>query len=82
MQYLISIFDALQATMRYKASKEHLTECLIACRNLEFDNREKNETTQVATYDLKSRQKICFSLSLWNASRILHVRFTISLKEP
>jgi hypothetical protein len=47
--------------MRYKASKEHLTECLIAFRNLKTDNREKKKkqiTTEVATYDFQSRQKI------------------------
>jgi len=36
--------DALYAARRYKASEEHLTECLIALRNSESDSHEKRET--------------------------------------
>jgi hypothetical protein len=45
--------------MRYEPSEEHLTQSLIAFRNLESDNRERKGdkiTAEVATYDLKSRQ--------------------------
>jgi hypothetical protein len=46
--------------MRYEASEKHLTQSLIAFRNLESDNREREGdkiTAEVATYDFKSRQK-------------------------
>jgi hypothetical protein len=43
--------------MRYEAAEEHLTQSLIAFRNLESDNREREGnkiTAEVVTYDLKS----------------------------
>jgi hypothetical protein len=46
--------------MRYEASEKNLTQSLIAFRNLESDNREREAdkiTAEVATYDLKSRHK-------------------------
>jgi hypothetical protein len=38
--------DSLYAARRYKASEEHLTECLIALRNSESDSHEKRDSSK------------------------------------